>query len=127
MVADKGFKSLKAPIGKVTCPHTPVPFSPTLEDEFMPIPRPHRGSRPGGAGLPPMTRKPRITDLGEVMQLAYVPADFDGALKFWIEVMGAGPFFALDHVQLTDLKYRGAPATSISPWCLASGATCRSS
>jgi methylmalonyl-CoA/ethylmalonyl-CoA epimerase len=57
-----------------------------------------------------MTRKPRITDLGEVMQLAYVPADFDGALTFWIEVMGAGPFFALDHVQLTDLKYRGAPS-----------------
>jgi pyruvate/2-oxoglutarate/acetoin dehydrogenase E1 component len=39
MVADKGFGSLKAPIGKVTCPHTPVPFAPNLEDEFMPNPR----------------------------------------------------------------------------------------
>ena len=51
-----------------------------------------------------------ITQLGEVMQLAYVPADFDGALKFWIETMGAGPFFALDHVALEDVRYRGAPA-----------------
>jgi pyruvate dehydrogenase E1 component beta subunit len=39
MVAEKGFGSLKAPIAKVTCPHTPVPFAPNLEDEFMPNPR----------------------------------------------------------------------------------------
>ena len=39
IVADKGFKSLKAPVKKVTCPHTPVPFAPTLEDEYMPNPR----------------------------------------------------------------------------------------
>lgn len=56
-----------------------------------------------------MNRNP-ITGLGEVMQLAYVPADFDAALKFWIETMGAGPFFALDHVKLEDVKYKGAPA-----------------
>ena len=36
IVADKGFKSLKAPIKKVTCPHTPVPFAPNLEDAFLP-------------------------------------------------------------------------------------------
>ncbi len=57
-----------------------------------------------------MTRAPRIADLGEIMQLAYVPADFDAALKHWIEVMGAGPFFALDHVKLEGVKYRGAPS-----------------
>ncbi len=39
IVAEKGFKSLKAPIRKVTCPHTPVPFAPNLEDEYMPNPR----------------------------------------------------------------------------------------
>ena len=38
MVAEKGFKSLKAPIKPVTCPHTPVPFSPSLEDAYMPSP-----------------------------------------------------------------------------------------
>lgn len=45
------------------------------------------------------------------MQLAYVPADFDGALAFWINTMGAGPFFALDHVVLDNLKYKGDAAT----------------
>jgi pyruvate dehydrogenase E1 component beta subunit len=39
IVAEKGFRSLKAPIAKVTCPHTPVPFAPALEDEYMPNPR----------------------------------------------------------------------------------------
>ncbi|MBU6371265.1 MAG: alpha-ketoacid dehydrogenase subunit beta [Alphaproteobacteria bacterium] len=39
IVVEKAFKALKAPIRKVTCPHTPVPFAPNLEDEFMPNPR----------------------------------------------------------------------------------------
>ena len=39
LVATKGFRSLKAPVGQVTCPHTPVPFAPNLEDEFLPNPR----------------------------------------------------------------------------------------
>ena len=51
-----------------------------------------------------------IASLGTVMQIAYVPADFDAALAFWSQTMGVGPFFALDHVQLEDVKYRGAPA-----------------
>ncbi|PZV36727.1 alpha-ketoacid dehydrogenase subunit beta [Mesorhizobium kowhaii] len=38
MVADKGFKFLKAPIKQVTCPHTPVPFAPILEDAYLPSP-----------------------------------------------------------------------------------------
>ncbi len=38
IVADKGFSFVKAPIKKVTCPHTPVPFAPTLEDAFLPNP-----------------------------------------------------------------------------------------
>lgn len=39
IVAEKAFKHLKAPILRVTCPHTPVPFAPTLEDEYLPNPR----------------------------------------------------------------------------------------
>ncbi|MER9319035.1 alpha-ketoacid dehydrogenase subunit beta [Mesorhizobium sp. M0659] len=38
IVADKGFKFLKAPIKQVTCPHTPVPFAPILEDAYLPSP-----------------------------------------------------------------------------------------
>ena len=36
LVADKAFASLKAPIKLVTAPHAPVPFSPTLEDIYIP-------------------------------------------------------------------------------------------
>lgn len=36
IVADQGFKALKAPIRRVTCPHTPAPFAPVLEDAYMP-------------------------------------------------------------------------------------------
>ena len=57
-----------------------------------------------------MSRVNSVAALGEVMQLAYVPADFDATLEFWIVTMGAGPFFALDHVKLDDVKYRGAPS-----------------
>lgn len=38
LVADKGFSSLKGPIRRVTAPHTPVPFSPPLEDFYLPLP-----------------------------------------------------------------------------------------
>ena len=36
VVAEKAFSSLRAPIMKVTAPHTPVPFSPVLEDAYVP-------------------------------------------------------------------------------------------
>ena len=35
-VAQHGFSHLRAPIEAVTCPHTPSPFSPSLEDAYMP-------------------------------------------------------------------------------------------
>ncbi len=36
LVAEHAFDSLKAPIKLVTAPHSPVPFSPTLEDAYIP-------------------------------------------------------------------------------------------
>ena len=36
LVADKGFDHLDAPIKRVTAPHSPVPFSPVLEDHYLP-------------------------------------------------------------------------------------------
>jgi catechol 2,3-dioxygenase-like lactoylglutathione lyase family enzyme len=51
-----------------------------------------------------------IAQLGEVMQIAFIPADFDAALRFWTETMGVGPFFLIDRVKMTDAKYRGAAA-----------------
>lgn len=38
LVADKGFDHLDAPIKRITAPHTPVPFSPPLEDIYLPTP-----------------------------------------------------------------------------------------
>lgn len=38
LVADKGFDTLDAPIKRITAPHTPVPFSPPLEDIYLPTP-----------------------------------------------------------------------------------------
>jgi pyruvate dehydrogenase E1 component beta subunit len=36
MIADRGFDTLDAPIKRVTAPHTPVPFSPPLEQFYVP-------------------------------------------------------------------------------------------
>ena len=38
LVADRAFAALKAPIRRVTAPHTPVPFTPTLEKLYIPSP-----------------------------------------------------------------------------------------
>jgi pyruvate dehydrogenase E1 component beta subunit len=38
LVSEKAFGALKAPILRVTPPHTPVPFAPELEDAFIPSP-----------------------------------------------------------------------------------------
>jgi len=38
LVADRGFDTLDAPIKLVTAPHTPVPFSPPLEQFYVPSP-----------------------------------------------------------------------------------------
>lgn len=56
-----------------------------------------------------MTQKGGLASLGEIMQLAYVPDDFDGALAHWTKTMGVGPFFLLEDIHLDDMKYRGAP------------------
>jgi pyruvate dehydrogenase E1 component beta subunit len=36
LCVDKGFDYLDGPVKRVTAPHAPVPFSPTLEDAFVP-------------------------------------------------------------------------------------------
>ena len=38
IIVEKAFGDLKAPILRVTAPHTPVPFAPELEDEYLPSP-----------------------------------------------------------------------------------------
>ena len=57
-------------------------------------------------------RRPRIlSGLGDIMQIAFVPRDFDRAFRFWTETMGVGPFFQIKHSQehLQDHVFRGRP------------------
>lgn len=50
-----------------------------------------------------------ISQIGPVMQIAFVPKNFDAALRYWTEVMGVGPFFLLENILLEDSSYLGAP------------------
>ncbi len=58
-----------------------------------------------------MTRK--ITQLGPVGQLAYLPQDFDAAVKYWTQTMGVGPFYLMENVALGDCKYKGVPSGAV--------------
>lgn len=44
---------------------------------------------------------------GEIMQLAFVPHNFEECLKFWIKSMGVGPFYVMENLPYTDVSYRG--------------------
>jgi methylmalonyl-CoA/ethylmalonyl-CoA epimerase len=54
-----------------------------------------------------MSTVSRIADLGEVMQIAFVPPDFDATLNFWVNTMGAGPFFVLKGTKAEWFQYCG--------------------
>lgn len=51
--------------------------------------------------------------LGDVIQLAYFPTDFDATMKYWIETVGVGPFFVLNDVRLDEMKYKGEPTDAV--------------
>jgi hypothetical protein len=60
-----------------------------------------------------MTKLSKIKALGDVVQMAYLPEDFDAALKYWTETVGVGPFFLMENVRLGEMKYRGQPTDSV--------------
>ena len=61
----------------------------------------------------------KIASLGEVMQLAFVPEDFDAAVTHWTQVMGVGPFFLIEGIHLEGMKYRGEPTEAVFDLALA--------
>ncbi len=61
----------------------------------------------------------KIAALGDIMQLAFVPADFDAAVKHWTETMGVGPFFIIEGIHLEGMKYRGQPTDAVFDLALA--------
>jgi hypothetical protein len=48
--------------------------------------------------------------LGTMRQLAYVVKDLDAAIKYWVDVIHAGPFFMFENFTPDDQKYRGNPS-----------------
>ncbi|MOA07885.1 hypothetical protein D3C78_1276150 [compost metagenome] len=48
-----------------------------------------------------------IASLGPVMQLAFVPRNFDECIEFWTRTMGAGPFVLMEHICADNAEYLG--------------------
>ena len=60
-----------------------------------------------------------LAKLGPVMQLAWLPDDFDAALRHWTQTMGVGPFFLLENIRLEDMRYLGEPTDAVFSLALA--------
>lgn len=60
-----------------------------------------------------------IAGIGTVMQLAFVPEDFDAAIDHWTRVMGVGPFFLIENIHLDGMTYRGKPTDAVFSLALA--------
>lgn len=58
-----------------------------------------------------------VAGLGEILQLAYVPSDVEGALNYWINTIGAGPFYHNPHIAFDNMNYMGQPTPlDMSSW-----------
>lgn len=60
-----------------------------------------------------------IASIGPVMQIAFVPVDFDAALHHWTTVMGVGPFFLFEKIRLEEMRYLGLPSDCVFSLALA--------
>jgi hypothetical protein len=54
-----------------------------------------------------------LSAIGPVMQIAFVPDDFNAAIAHWTTVMGVGPFFLIENIKLPDSLYLGQPSECI--------------
>ncbi len=60
-----------------------------------------------------------LSKIGPVMQMAFVPSDFDAAIRYWTEVMGVGPFFLIENIALEEMRYLGEPSACVFTLALA--------
>jgi methylmalonyl-CoA/ethylmalonyl-CoA epimerase len=60
-----------------------------------------------------------ISTIGPVMQIAFVPADFGAAIRYWTETMGVGPFFLIENIALEGMCYLGEPSDCVFTIALA--------
>lgn len=51
-----------------------------------------------------------LTSIGPIVQLAFVPDDFDAAVNHWTTVMGVGPFYWIEHAGLENQRFNGTPS-----------------
>lgn len=54
-----------------------------------------------------------IKALGDIIQMAYLPEDFDATLRYWTDTVGVGPFFLMENIRLGDMRYRGQPTDAV--------------
>ncbi|KQX17871.1 MULTISPECIES: VOC family protein [unclassified Sphingomonas] len=54
-----------------------------------------------------------IKALGNIIQMAYLPEDFDATLRYWTDTVGVGPFFLMENIRLGDMRYRGQPTDAV--------------
>jgi pyruvate dehydrogenase E2 component (dihydrolipoamide acetyltransferase) len=79
-------------------------------------PRSRTCSKPPNACSPdvhteiPCPSAARLPTFGPIFQMAYLPADFDAAIDYWTRVVGAGPFFVMEGITLSDMTYLGQPS-----------------
>jgi hypothetical protein len=59
--------------------------------------------------LPSMT-SPVLPLARDFMQQAWVVDDLEASMRAWTATCSVGPFFVLEHVPMSDLRYRGKPA-----------------
>ncbi len=58
------------------------------------------------------TESEAMPALGTVRQIAYVVADMQQALKYWLDVMQAGPFYLFEHANMDNQIYRGGESNA---------------
>ncbi len=66
-----------------------------------------------------MAKRGGLAALAPIMQMAWVPKNFDAAITHWTETMGVGPFFQMENIHLEDMKYRGEPTDAVFSLALA--------
>lgn len=50
--------------------------------------------------------------VGPFRQVGHIVRDFDAALRYWTEVMGAGPFYVMRKIQFDNFRYLDKPSPS---------------
>jgi catechol 2,3-dioxygenase-like lactoylglutathione lyase family enzyme len=49
--------------------------------------------------------------VGTLLQFAYVVPDIEKTLKYWTDVLGVGPFYMFEGLELVGHKFRGTPTS----------------